>query len=106
MTNNSKQPEDPDLNKLAEQRLLATYITLFSLAAICTAITYRLKATGVDMPTGTTTGLLCSIALYGAPALHAVLSRRFLTVHHFIFTSIGAGAAGMLAILAIISRYT
>ena len=106
MTNNSKQPEGPDLNKLARQRLITTYVALFSIAAICTAITYRLKATGVDMPAGTTTGLICSIALYGVPALHSVLSRRFLTVHHFIFTSVGVGVAGMLAMLAIISRYT
>ncbi len=106
MTSNSKPPEDPDLNKLARQRLITTYIMLLSIAAICTAITYRLKATGVDMPTGTTTGLICGIALYGVPALHGVLSRRFLTVHHFIFTSVGVGVAGILATLAIISRYT
>ncbi len=106
MTNNSKRPEDPDLNKLARQRLITAYVALFSIAAICTAITYRLRATGVDMPLGTTTGLICSTALYGVPALHSVLSRRFLTVHHFIFTSVGVGVAGMLAMLAIISRYT
>ena len=106
MTTNSKQPGEPDLNKLARQRLISTYLALFSITAICTAITYRLIATGVDMPTGTTTGLICSMALYGAPALHSVLSRRFLTVHHFNFTSVGVGVAGMLATLAIISRYT
>ena len=81
-------------------------MALFSIPAICTAIKYRLRATGVDMPLGTTTGLICSIALCGVPALYGVLSRRFLTVHHFIFTSVGVGVAGMLAILAIISRYT
>lgn len=106
MPNDSAQPEHPNHGKLAKQRLTATYIALFTIAAICAGIPYRLKATGVDTPTGTATALICTAALFGVPGLHILVTGRFPTVHHFIFTSIGAGSAATLAMFAIISRYT